>query len=286
MKDVETGELDYEEMRKLAHEHKPKIILAGFSSYPRELDYQRFAQIAGEVGAMAMADIAHIAGLIAAGELANPLEHGFQVVTTTTHKTLRGPRGGMILTSGQAGNPLKSIDKSLDNLPTLIDRAVFPGLQGGPHMNNILAKTVALQEASTDEFKQYASQTIKNAKRLAGALMNRGFKLVTNGTDNHLVLADVKQSHGIDGKIAEETLDKIGLTLNKNVVPDDKLPPYAPSGIRLGTPAMTTRGLNEDDMERVAEWMKQALEGRQNEPLLADLKRQVVDFSQEFPLPS
>ncbi|HEX9594655.1 MAG TPA: serine hydroxymethyltransferase [Candidatus Saccharimonadales bacterium] len=286
MKDVETGELDYEEMRKLAHEHKPKIILAGFSSYPRELDYQRFAQIAGEVGAMAMADIAHIAGLIAAGELANPLEHGFQVVTTTTHKTLRGPRGGMILTSGQAGNPLKSIDKSLDNLPTLIDRAVFPGLQGGPHMNNILAKTVALQEASTDEFKQYASQTIKNAKRLAGALMNRGFKLVTNGTDNHLVLADVKQSHGIDGKIAEETLDKIGLTLNKNVVPDDKLPPYAPSGIRLGTPAMTTRGLNEDDMERVAEWMKQALEGRQNEPLLADLKRQVVDFSQDFPLPS
>jgi len=285
MKDIATGEIDYEAMRLLALKHKPKIILAGFSSYPRELDYQKFADIAAEVGAMAMADIAHIAGLIAAGELANPFDHGFHVVTTTTHKTLRGPRGGMILSRGQVGNPLKPADKTLDNLPTLIDRTVFPGLQGGPHMNNILAKVVALKEASTPEFKLYARQVLANASRLADELNSRGFKLVTGGTDNHLILADVKQSFGLDGKIVEEVLDSIGLTLNKNLVPDDPLPPYAPSGIRLGTPALTTRGLKENDMVRIAEWMEQAIKARDNAVKLENLKAEVTEFSRRYPLP-
>lgn len=286
MKDIETGEIDYEEMRRLAHEHQPKIILAGFSSYPRELDYGKFSAIASEVGAMAMADIAHIAGLIAAGVLANPLDSGFHVLTTTTHKTLRGPRGGMILSRGTASNPLKPVDKTLENLPTLIDRMVFPGLQGGPHMNNILAKTVALQEASTEDFKRYAVQVIANAKRLASELSERGFHLVTGGTDNHLILADVKKSHGIDGKMAEEILDKVGLTLNKNVVPDDQLPPYAPSGIRLGTPAMTTRGLKVEDMAQIAEWMQTALAERDSQQVLKQIRLQVEEFCRGFPLPS
>lgn len=286
MKDIESGEIDYEQMRRLAQEHQPKIILAGFSSYPRELDYGKFADIASEVGAMAMADIAHIAGLIAAGVLANPLDSGFHVLTTTTHKTLRGPRGGMILSRGAVSNPLKPVDKTLENLPTLIDRMVFPGLQGGPHMNNILAKTVALQEASTDDFKRYAVQVIANAKRLAGELSARGFHLVTGGTDNHLILADVKKSHGIDGKTAEEILDKVGLTLNKNVVPDDELPPYAPSGIRLGTPAMTTRGLKEEDMAQIAEWMQAALANQDKQRALKQIRVQVEEFCRGFPLPS
>lgn len=286
IKDIETGEIDYNLMREIALETKPKIIIAGFSSYPRELDYAKFAEIGNEVGAVLMADMAHIAGLIAAGVLANPFDYGFQIITTTTHKTLRGPRGAMILSKGKVSNPLKAVEKTVENLPTLIDRTVFPGIQGGPHEHIIAAKAVALREADTPEFKEYAEQILKNAKVLGDELMNQGFKLITNGTDNHMLLADVKTSFGIDGKVVEEALDKIGLTLNKNVIPDDPLPPYRPSGIRLGTPALTTRGLKEKDMEQVAHWMKQAVDARNDDKKLEKIHREVVAFVTQFPLPS
>ena len=286
MKDVETGEIDYEAMLKVAKKEKPKIILAGFSAYPRELNYAKFAEIGNEVGAMLMADIAHIAGLIAPGVLANPFDYGFHLMTTTTHKTLRGPRGGMILTKGTVGNPLKKVEKTLDNLPTLIDREVFPGFQGGPLMNTIAAKAVAFGEALKPEFKDYARQVVVNAKKLADELMKRGFKLVTNGTDNHLILADVMVSFGLHGGEVEETLDKIGLNLNKNAIPDDSLPPFRPSGIRLGTPAITTRGLKEKDMETVAEWMLKAINNRKDDKILNKLSNEVKEFSLQFPLPS
>ena len=288
MKDVTTGEIDYEELRRLALKHKPRIILAGFSGYPRELDYAKFADIAREVGddCLLMADMAHIAGLIVAGVAKNPFDYGFHVITTTTHKTLRGPRGGLILSKGTVGNPLKAPEKTLQNIPTLIDRAVFPGTQGGPHEHIIAAKAVAFREALQPEFKTYAQQILKNASRLADELQKRGFTLVTGGTSNHLILADVHSSFGIDGKVAEEALDKIGLTLNKNAIADDTLPPFRPSGIRLGTPAITTRRLREDDMATVAEWMKQAIDAREDEAKLAKLREEVRTFALKYPLPS
>lgn len=252
LKDVDTGEIDYEELRRLALEHKPKIILAGFSAYSGELDYDKFAAIGNEVGALLMADMAHIAGLIAAGVAENPLDHGFHVMTTTTHKTLRGPRGGMILSKGVVGNPLKAPEKTIENIPTLIDRAVFPGMQGGPHMHSIAAKAVALHEAAQPEFKEYAEQVLKNAAVLAEELKKGGLKLVGGGTKNHLILANVYESFGIDGKEAQERLEEVGITLNANAVPDDPLPPFRPSGIRLGTPAVTTQGMKEADMVRIA----------------------------------
>lgn len=287
-KDRATGEIDYEEMRRLALEHKPKIILAGFSGYPRELDYAKFASIAKEVGpdCLLMADMAHIAGLIAAGVAKNPFDYGFHVITTTTHKTLRGPRGGLILSRGKVSTPLKAPEKTIENIPTLIDRAIFPGTQGGPHMHTIAAKAVAFGEALKPEFKQYAEQILKNAVVLAEELKKRGFVLISGGTSNHLILADMKASFDIDGKVAEEALDKIGLNLNKNSIPDDELPPFRPSGIRLGTPAVTTRGLKEDDMVRVAEWMKQAIDARADEAKLAKIREEVRVFSLKFPLPS
>ena len=278
IKNIDTGEIDYEEIRQLALKHKPKIILAGFSAYPRELDYEKFAEIGNEVGAMLMADMSHIAGLIVSGVAKNPFDYGFHVITTTTHKTLRGPRGGLILSRGIVGNPLKKPEKTLENLPTLIDRAVFPGTQGGPHMHTIAAKAVAFGEALQPEFKDYAEQIVKNAKRLAEELQKRGFKLVTGGTSNHLILADIHSSFGIDGKEAEIAMDKIGLTLNANAIPDDPLPRFRPSGIRLGTPAVTTRGAKEDDMEKIAEWMKRAIDNRSNDEILAELRKEVVKF--------
>ena len=278
IKNIDTGEIDYEEIRQLALKHKPKIILAGFSAYPRELDYEKFAKIGNEVGAMLMADMSHIAGLIVSGVAKNPFDYGFHVITTTTHKTLRGPRGGLILSRGIVGNPLKKPEKTLENLPTLIDRAVFPGTQGGPHMHTIAAKAVAFGEALQPEFKDYAEQIVKNAKRLAGELQKRGFKLVTDGTSNHLILADIHSSFGIDGKEAEIAMDKIGLTLNANAIPDDPLPRFRPSGIRLGTPAVTTRGAKEDDMEKIAEWMRQSIDNRDNDDELAELRKEVVEF--------
>ena len=278
IKNIDTGEIDYEEIRQLALKHKPKIILAGFSAYPRELDYEKFAEIGNEVGAMLMADMSHIAGLIVSGVAKNPFDYGFHVITTTTHKTLRGPRGGLILSRGIVGNPLKKPEKTLENLPTLIDRAVFPGTQGGPHMHTIAAKAVAFGEALQPEFKDYVEQIVKNAKRLAEELQKRGFKLVTGGTSNHLILADIHSSFGIDGKEAEIAMDKIGLTLNANAIPDDPLPRFRPSGIRLGTPAVTTRGAKEDDMEKIAEWMRQSIDNRDNDDELAELRKEVVEF--------
>jgi glycine hydroxymethyltransferase len=288
MKDPATGEIDYDELRELAQTHKPKIILAGFSAYPRELDYAKFAAIAKEVGdeCLLMADMAHIAGLIVAGVAKNPFDYGFHVITTTTHKTLRGPRGGLILTKGTVSTPLKAPEKNIENIPTLIDRSIFPGMQGGPHMHVIAAKAVAFGEALQPEFKQYARQIVDNAKVLADELQKRGFDLVTGGTSNHLILADVYKSFGIDGKIAEEALDKIGLTLNKNSVADDSLPPFRPSGIRLGTPALTTRGLKEKHMQQIAEWMKQAIDAREDEATLEKLHDEVKKFASQFPLPS
>lgn len=286
MKDPTTGEIDYDELRELALKHKPKIILAGFSAYPRELDYAKFAEIGKEVGALLMADMAHIAGLIAAGVAKNPFDYGFHVITTTTHKTLRGPRGGLILTKGTVSSPLKAPEKTLENIPTLIDRAIFPGMQGGPHEHIIAAKAVAFGEALKPEFKTYAEQILKNAAKLADELKKRGFELLTGGTSNHLILADVHKSFGIDGGVAELALDKIGLTLNKNSVADDPLPPFRPSGIRLGTPALTTRGLKEEHMEQVAEWMKQAIDARDDDAKLQALREEVKAFALQFPLPS
>jgi glycine hydroxymethyltransferase len=286
MKDPETGEIDYEEMRRVALKEKPKIILAGFSGYPRNLDYAKFAEIGNEVGAMLMADMAHIAGLIAGKALPNPFDFGFHVVTTTTHKTLRGPRGGLILTKGKVGNPLKAVEKTLDNLPTLIDREVFPGFQGGPHMNNTAAKAVTFGEALKPEFQDYAKAILKNAKELADQMMKKGFKLVTNGTDNHLIMADVQASFGINGREVQDILDKIGLSANCNSIPDDPLPPFRPSGLRLGTPAITTRGLKEEHMEQLAEWMLQAIKARNDDKKLEKLSNEVKDFSLKFPLPS
>ena len=288
MKDPATGEIDYNELRKVALEHRPRIILAGFSAYPRELDYQKFADIAREVGedCLLMADMAHIAGLIAGGVAKNPFDYGFHVITTTTHKTLRGPRGGLILSKGKVGNPLKAPERRIENIPTLIDRAVFPGMQGGPHMHTIASKAVAFGEALKPEFREYAAQIVKNAAKLAEELEKRGFQLVTGGTSNHLILADVHKSFGIDGKIAEVALDKIGLTLNANSVADDPLPMFRPSGIRLGTPAATTRGLKEQHMEQIAEWMKQAIDNREDESKLVSLREEVKTFISAYPLPS
>ena len=286
MKDPATGEIDYEELRALALEHKPKIILAGFSAYPRELDYATFVEIGNEVGALLMADMAHIAGLIVGGVAKNPFDYGYHVITTTTHKTLRGPRGGLILSKGKVGNPLKKPEKTLENIPTLIDRSIFPGMQGGPHMHVIAAKAVAFGEALKPEFKTYAAQIVKNAAVLADEMQKHGFQLVTGGTSNHLILADVYKSFGIDGKVAEIALDKIGLTLNANAVADDPLPPFRPSGIRLGTPAITTRGLKEEHMPQLASWMKHAIDARDNSAKLDSLRIEVKAFVAQFPLPS
>ncbi len=284
IKDVKTGEIDYEEIRRLALKHRPKIILAGFSAYPRELDYAKFAEIGREVGAMLMADMAHIAGLIVGGQAKNPFDYGFHVITTTTHKTLRGPRGGLILSKGVVGNPLKRPEKTLENLPTLIDRAVFPGTQGGPHMHTIAAKAVAFGEALRPEFAAYAQQIVKNAAVLADELKRGGLKLVTGGTSNHLVLADVYGSFGIDGKTAQERLEASGITTNANAIPNDTLPPFRPSGLRLGTPAVTTRGMKENETKQIAELIIAAIQT--DDPSgHAELKQKTESLAKSFPLP-
>ena len=287
MKDIETGEIDYDEMRAIALKEKPKIIIAGFSGYTRSLDYDKFAAIGEECGALLMADMAHVAGLIAGKALPNPLDHGFQVLTSTTHKTLRGPRGGLIVSKGIVGNSLKAPEKIIENLPTLIDREVFPGYQGGPHMNNIAAKAVAFREALQPDFGVYAKQVISNAQTLAIALQDKGFKLVTNGTDNHMILIDMPKSvNGVNGREAQEILDMIGLNANCNAIPDDPLPPYRPSGLRLGTPAITTRGLTEEHMGMVATWIHEAITKRNDQNALAQIRAAVTEFSLQFPLPS
>ena len=282
----ENGEINYKQIEELAEKYKPKIILVGFSAYPGEIDYAKIVEIGKKYGAMLMADVAHIAGLIAGGVSKNPFDYGFHVVTTTTHKTLRGPRGGMILSNGKAGNPLKKPEKTLENLPTLIDRSVFPGIQGGPQMHSIAAKAVSFYEALQPEFKIYAQQVVKNAHFLAEELSKRGFKLVTGGTKNHLILIDIYASFGIDGKVAERAMDTIGLTLNANSIPNDTLSMFAPSGIRLGTPAVTSRGMKEAEMAKIAEWMELAIKCREDSKKLAEIKKEVAYFARNFPLPS
>jgi len=286
VKDVDTGEIDYDELHEMAIKHQPKIILAGFSAYSRELDYAKFAEIAQEVGAVLMADVAHVAGLIAGKQLKNPFDYGFNIVTSTTHKTLRGPRGGLILSRGTVSNPMKRPEHTPENLPTLIDRSVFPGLQGGPHMHQVLAKAVAFEEAARPEFEEYAKQVIKNAKRLAEQLGQKGFRIVNGGTDNHLILLDVFKSFKISGGEYEKALDKVHLTANKNSIPYDERKPFDPSGLRLGTPAITTRGMKEVDMDQVAEWMHKAVMHYDDEAHLTKLAAEVSDYCQKFPLPS
>ncbi len=273
MKDVDTGEIDYDELRALAHEHRPKIILAGFSAYTRELDYAKFAEIAREVGAYAVADMAHIAGLIAGGVARNPFDDGFDVITTTTHKTLRGPRGGMILTR-ESGEVAKRIDK-----------AVFPGLQGGPHMHTIAAKAVAFGEALRPAFREYANQILVNAKAMEQVFQTEGVRLMGGGTSNHLLLADVYTSLGVTGQEAETVLDQVGITLNKNMVADDARPAMDPSGIRFGTPAMTTRGMKAGEATRLAEIMIEAMRGRADAALLTNLRSEVETLCNRFPIP-
>ncbi len=285
MKDVETGEIDYDQMREVAKKEKPKIILAGFTAYPRELNYEAFKSIADEVGAVAMADMAHISGLIAAGVLKNPFDAGFHIMTTTTHKTLRGPRGAMILSRGTVGNPLKAPEKTIDNLPTLLDRSVFPGLQGGPHMHQTAAIAVALGEAMKPDFKQYGAQILKNAKRMAERLMSKGCKLVTNGTDNHLMVVDCVRSFDLPGKDVEELFDRIGITASKSPIPDDTRPPYSPSGLRLGTPAITTRGMKEPEMDFLVDCMLQAIEKRTDDAAIKKLHEEVKEFCLKYPVP-
>ena len=281
---MQTGALDYDAIRQTALETKPKIILAGFSAYPRELDYAKFAQIAAEVGAVAMADMAHIAGFIAAWLLKNPLDAGFQMMTTTTHKSLRWPRGAMILTKWMVGNPLKAPEKMIENLPTLVDRAVFPGVQWGPHMQSIAAIAVALGEANSQQFRDYAKQTLLNAKVLADELMNKWWKLVTWGTDNHLIVMDFTGT-GLDGKQAELLLDAVGISTSKSTIPNDPNPPFKPSGLRIGLPAMTTRGFKEAETKRLATIIDTVLKSGGDEKILAWLKQEVVDMAKQYPVP-
>ena len=255
------GDIDYDELERLAREHQPKIILVGYSAFMKIPDFARVAKIAAEIpDCMLMADMAHVAGLIAGGVHPNPLDFGFHVMTTTTHKTLRGPRGGLIVSRGKVSNPLHKVPHTLENLPTLIDRAVFPGTQGGPLEHVIAAKAVAFGEDLQPAFQTYAQQIVANAKALAAELQNLGFTLQGGGTDNHLILVNVKDSFGIDGKTYETALDKVGLTLNANALPTDKGGAFRPSGVRLGTPAMTTRGLSLPEMKIIAGWMKQVLD--------------------------
>jgi len=267
--DKETGLIDYDEIRRIAKKEKPKLIISGATAYPRIFDYKNLSDIAKEVSAYSMADIAHVAGLIIGGVHPSPFPFT-DVVTTTTHKTLRGPRGGIIMCKKEYAEA--------------IDKAVFPGLQGGPHDHINAAKAVALKEASTPEFKEYAKQIVKNAQVLASELLVYRFNLVSGGTDNHLVLVDL-QNKRVTGKEAEEILDKIGLTVNKNMIPYDTRSPFDPSGIRLGTPAATTRGMKEGEMREIARWVKEAIECHQDKALLKTLREQVRQMSLNFPVP-
>ncbi len=273
MKDVETGEIDYDELRQVALREKPKIILAGFSAYSRELDYKKFVDIAKESGAITVADMAHIAGLIAGGAARNPFDDGFDIITTTTHKTLRGPRGGMILV------------REDEELIKKINRAVFPGLQGGPHMNHIAGKAVAFGEALDPKFKDYAQQILKNAKAMEEVFLNNDIRLIGGGTSNHLLLADVYGSLGVTGKEAQTVLDEVGMTLNMNTIADDPRKPLDPSGIRFGTPAITTRGFGERECKRLAEMMIAVLKDKDNDELKKSVHNEVKALAGKFPIP-
>ncbi len=265
----QAGEIDYEQLEKLALQHQPKLILAGFSAYTRKIDYKKFQAIAKKVGAISMFDIAHIAGLIAGGVIENPVPY-FDIVTTTTHKTLRGPRGGMIMCKAQFA---KAIDKS-----------AFPGFQGGPHMNNIAAKAVAFGEALKPAFKTYAKQVIKNAKVLETELRKRGFEIKFGGTDYHMVLVDVMGSKGVTGKKAEHALDEAGITVNKNMIPDDPRSPMDPSGIRIGVQAVTSRGMKEKEIKLIAGWIEEIILAHADKKVLAQIRKEVVAFCKKYPI--
>lgn len=265
------GSIDYDQVRKDALEHKPKLVLCGYTSYPRDIDYAKFKEIADEVGALTMTDASHFGGLVAGGAMRNPFDFGFDLVTTTTHKSLRGPRGGMVLCS--------------KDLASKIDKSVFPGLQGGPHMNAIAAIAVTLKRAQTEEFKDYAKQVLKNSQTLAQSLMDRQASLVTGGTDNHMMVVDTMKSYNLDGRVAEETLDKVHITTNKQIIPDDPNPPLRPSGIRIGTPAATARGMKEGDMEQLANWIDRCLRSPEDEAVHEEIRGEVVKFCAEFPVP-
>jgi glycine hydroxymethyltransferase len=260
--------IDYDAMRELARQHRPKMIVVGYSAYPREIDFRPFREAADEVGAVIMVDIAHFAGLVAAGVHPSPVPHA-EFVTTTTHKTLRGPRGGMIMCR-------EAFAKSLNS-------SVFPGNQGGPLMHVIAAKAVALKEALTPEFKEYQRQIVKNAKALAAALMKKGFKLISGGTDNHLMLVDLRQSE-LTGKVAQETLDKARITVNRNTVPFETRSPFVTSGIRIGTPAVTTRGMKEKEMETIADLIGRALNNVSDDAALRSVGDDVRELCRKFPI--
>ena len=264
------GLIDYDELEKIAMAEKPKLMLAGFSAYTRQVDYKKFTDIAKKVGAISMFDMAHIAGLVAGKALENPVLY-FDIVTTTTHKTLRGPRGGMILCK--------------ENFAKAIDKACFPGFQGGPHMNNIAAKAVAFGEALKPSFKTYAKQILKNAKVLETELKKYGYKLCFGGTENHMVLVDVFGSKNVTGEEAVVALDKIGISINKNMIPDDPRKPMDPSGVRIGVPAITTRGMKEKEIKIIASWINQAIEKHAEEKFLEKLHKDVIKLCKKFPLP-
>ncbi|MDQ5954259.1 MAG: glycine hydroxymethyltransferase [Patescibacteria group bacterium] len=273
MKNPDTGEIDYEDMLRVAKETKPKLIIAGFSAYPRTLDYKKFVAIAKEVGAVTMADMAHIAGLIAAGALRNPFADGFDIITSTTHKTLRGPRGGIILT------------RENEEIAKKIDKAIFPGIQGGPHMHTIAAKAVAFGEAMTPKYKKYAMQILKNAKAMEKVLKKNNVRMIGGGTDNHLILADVFGSLGVTGKEAQTVLDEVGITLNMNSIAGDTRKPLDPSGIRFGTPAITTRGFKEKECALVAELMIETLKNKDNKKKKDEIRKKIKTLARKFPIP-
>lgn len=277
------GFMDYEAMFQLAQEHKPKMIISGATAYPRIFDWKKLREIADSVGAWLVADISHISGLVVSGDHPSPVGIA-DVVMTTTHKTLRGPRGALILCNGEPSNPLKKPERLKEQIPTLIDRAIIPGLQGGPHNHQTAAIAVALGEALTPEFKAYGSQIVKNAKTLATELTGFGFQLVTGGTDNHLMVINLTNKD-ISGKEAEAALGKAGITLNKNTVPFEPRSPFDPSGIRLGTPALTTRGMKEAEMKRVAVWINDAVTHHSDEAYLEKLHTEITAFTKDFPLP-
>lgn len=266
----ETGRIDMEEVARIARKEKPKMIVAGYSAYSREVEWKKFKEIADEVGAFTFADIAHTAGLISAGEMNNPVPF-FDVVTTTTHKTLRGPRGAIIM--------------CLEKYAKQVDRAVFPGMQGGPHDHITAAKAVGFGEALKEEFKQYAKQVIINAKALAQEFLNMDYRIISNGTDNHLMVVDMT-SKGLSGKEAEIILDRVGISVSRSTIPNDPNPPINPSGVRFGTPAITTRGLKENEIKKIAVWINSAIEHKDEPEILDNIKEEVKQMCKNFPIPS
>ena len=265
------GRIDFDQLRRMAQDVKPKIVLCGYTSYPRDYDYAEFKRIADEVGALTMADVSHVGGLIAAGVMRNPFDAGFDVVTTTTHKSLRGPRGGMVLCR-------KALARQ-------IDKSVFPGMQGGPHMNVIAGVAITLKKAAEPAFRTYGEQVLRNARTLASELLARGATLVTGGTDNHMLVLDTVASFGIDGRRAEEALDAVSITTNKQIIPDDPNPPLRPSGIRLGTPAATTRGMKEPEMRLLAAWIAEVLRAPDDAAVAARVRERVERACASFPVP-